>query len=321
MDIYDRKEIFRLEPLIPLLLSIHGVAILFYFSHPGWRWLLVVATVLVAATALVERATTLRGVAARAWATAAIGLILIASTGMTRSFLTLWCFVLSATYPIIIPSWQGMAIPALLCLVYGSFYLFDPFPVPPLVIFSRCIFMVFIGAVTHSFGRGLIRLAEAEYLASTDPLTGLYNRRYFFMQGEKEMERARRSGLPMAVLLLDCDDFKTINDRHGHEVGDKVMKGIAACVKKVVRKIDIPARIGGDEMGVILPGTDKSGAASLSRRLEEAITSTTIDAGGHSIVPSVSIGIGVLGADTRSFQDILSAADHDMYRKKRSKKA
>ncbi len=321
MNIYDRKEIYRLEPLIPLFLSIHGVAILSYFSHPGWRWLLVVATALVAATATSERSTTLRGVAARAWATATIALLLISSTGMTGSFFTLWCFVLSATYPVIIPSWQGMAIPALLSLAYGSFYFFDPFPVPPLVIFSRCIFMIFVGAVTHSFGKGLIRLAEAEHLASTDPLTGLYNRRYFFMQGKKEMERAKRSGLPMAVLLMDCDDFKLINDHYGHEVGDKVLRNLGGCIRRVVRKIDMPARIGGDELGVILPGTDKSGAASLRRRLEEAITSITIDAGGDSIVPSVSIGIGVLGADTPSFQDILSAADHDMYQKKRSKKA
>src|SRR5215831_4174107 len=104
--------------------------------------------------------------------------------------------------------------------------------------------------------------------AVTDPLTGLYNRRLFSETFEKELNRARRYGLPLGLVIMDLHRFKEVNDKHGHPRGDEVLRAAAATLKKALRTSDSAFRIGGDEFALLLPQTDAEQALALSRRVE-----------------------------------------------------
>ena len=104
--------------------------------------------------------------------------------------------------------------------------------------------------------------------AVTDPLTGLYNRRLFSENFEKELNRSRRYGSPLGLVVLDLHRFKEVNDKHGHPRGDEVLRAAAATLKKALRTSDSAFRIGGDEFALLLPQTDAEQALALSRRVE-----------------------------------------------------
>ena len=117
---------------------------------------------------------------------------------------------------------------------------------------------------------------EMERLAHTDFLTGLYNRRFFMQRLAEETERVKRGHQPMSVLLLDMDGFKTVNDTHGHDVGDRVLQVIASVTQEVKRISDVSARIGGEEFAMLLPDTDREGAIKLAQRLRRTINEQII---------------------------------------------
>jgi len=108
-------------------------------------------------------------------------------------------------------------------------------------------------------------------LAQTDPLTGLYNRRYLMKVLDQEMERTRRTGLPTSLIMLDLDYFKRFNDTYGHSFGDIVLQRVALIFKDNVRKLDILCRYGGDEFALVLPGTRLPQAVRLAERLKEIL--------------------------------------------------
>jgi diguanylate cyclase (GGDEF)-like protein len=108
--------------------------------------------------------------------------------------------------------------------------------------------------------------------AVTDPLTGLYNRRLFAESFEKELNRARRYGLPLGIVLLDLHRFKEVNDRYGHPRGDEVLRAAAVTLQKALRTSDSAFRIGGDEFALLLPQTDAAQSLALSRRIESVFT-------------------------------------------------
>src|SRR5271163_2231885 len=110
-------------------------------------------------------------------------------------------------------------------------------------------------------------LKKLQLNAVTDPLTGLYNRRLFAEAFEKELNRARRYGQPLGLVILDLHRFKEVNDKHGHPAGDEVLRAAAATLKKALRTSDSAFRIGGDEFAVLLPQTDAAQALALSRRV------------------------------------------------------
>jgi diguanylate cyclase (GGDEF)-like protein len=110
--------------------------------------------------------------------------------------------------------------------------------------------------------------------AVTDPLTGLYNRRLFAESFEKELNRARRYGLPLGIVILDLHRFKEVNDKYGHPRGDEVLRAAAATLQKALRTSDSAFRIGGDEFAVLLPQTDAAQALALSRRIESVFVET-----------------------------------------------
>src|SRR3984957_9233887 len=110
-------------------------------------------------------------------------------------------------------------------------------------------------------------LKKLQVNAVTDPLTGLYNRRLFSEGFEKELNRARRYGLPLGLVMLDLHRFKEVNDKHGHPGGDEVLRAAATTLKKALRTSDSAFRIGGDEFALLLPHTDAAQALALSRRV------------------------------------------------------
>jgi two-component system, cell cycle response regulator len=159
-------------------------------------------------------------------------------------------------------------------------------------------------------------LRELERLSLTDELTGLYNRRGFFMLGEQQLECARRARLPLLLMYADVDGLKRVNDTHGHAAGDRLLADAARIMTATFRSADIVARIGGDEFA-ILAQLAKADAHRPELRLLEKID-TRNDA--HPTLPPIglSIGIELLQPEaTRALGDFLSAADARMYERRR----
>jgi diguanylate cyclase (GGDEF)-like protein len=115
--------------------------------------------------------------------------------------------------------------------------------------------------------------AEVQHLAITDPLMGIYNRRYFFSAATREYERARRHHHPLAVIIADLDDFKQINDRYGHPIGDRVLQEVSGMFRRELRSIDLLARYGGEEIVMLLPETECSGVITVVERLRSRLMS------------------------------------------------
>lgn len=170
-----------------------------------------------------------------------------------------------------------------------------------------------IGAclVQQEQGEALLRLAE------TDPLTWLFNRRHFDKRLEAETNRALRAEHLLALLMVDVDRFKLINDRFGHRVGDQVLKSVASALKQAVRLYDVPTRYGGDEFAVILPEADAAAAEAVATRITDELARNPLVADGRGPVPiSVSIGVATVDPDVRTPTDLVGAADARMYRAK-----
>jgi diguanylate cyclase (GGDEF)-like protein len=160
-------------------------------------------------------------------------------------------------------------------------------------------------------GRYADRLAE---LSRTDPLTGLANARVFNPGLEREIERSRRSGLPLSLLLLDLDELKVINDRCGHAGGDRVLREIAGAIRRELRAADIGARLGGDEFAVLAVGASLESGQALAERLRLAISSDVATEVG---IP-VSVSIGVVAFDptadgSTDSQALTQAVDRALY--------
>jgi len=155
--------------------------------------------------------------------------------------------------------------------------------------------------------------------ANTDTLTHLKNRRWFYTQADQNLGDCRRSGRDMSVLLLDIDYFKKVNDTYGHHAGDEVLSKIAALLVNMVRHVDTVARFGGEEFAVLLPETNRLGAAVMAERIRAAIEKEEIQIDGWRIPTTVSIGIATLDAEmVESIDQLLNIADRRLYLAKNS---
>ena len=156
--------------------------------------------------------------------------------------------------------------------------------------------------------------------ALVDSLTGLANRRLCEAALEKEIARAERFEEPLAVIVADLDDFKLVNDRHGHATGDQVLREFANALKGTVREIDLAGRWGGEEFVVALPGTDLAGGALLGERVRKAFAKRVIVApNGARLTVTASIGVAAF-AGQGGVNELLAAADTALYRAKRAGK-
>ncbi|MGI5942848.1 MAG: GGDEF domain-containing protein [Pelotomaculaceae bacterium] len=154
-------------------------------------------------------------------------------------------------------------------------------------------------------------------LTNTDPLTEIYNKRYLEKILPLEIERSIRSKLPLAVIFIDLDNFKNINDNMGHAAGDSVLRIVSETILVNIRKIDIPVRYGGDEFVLILPATGYEGANILLKRLQKALSELSVQ-GCQKI--GLSGGIAIFPDDGNTAEEIISIADQRMYKNKRPQK-
>jgi len=155
-----------------------------------------------------------------------------------------------------------------------------------------------------------------ERLAMTDELTGLMNRRAFFIQGNKEINRAQRHQTPLSLLMLDVDGFKTVNDRYGHDAGDRALQHVALKLIENVREIDMIARMGGEEFSLLLPNTGADDAVILAERVRLAIEQESCQIQDQTINLTVSIGVASYIKNISNLETILKQADDRMYQAK-----
>ncbi|HEV7165481.1 MAG TPA: two-component regulator propeller domain-containing protein [Gammaproteobacteria bacterium] len=159
-------------------------------------------------------------------------------------------------------------------------------------------------------------IKDLENLATTDGLTRLYNRRTFLQRAESEFERSRRYGRPLSVLMLDVDHFKMVNDNHGHEVGDRVLRVLADEFRRNLRQQDVLGRYGGEEFVAYLPETFPGVAQEVAERLRKSIESLRVPVERDSIRITLSIGIATLRPHDRDISALIISADQALYEAK-----
>lgn len=157
---------------------------------------------------------------------------------------------------------------------------------------------------------------KLELLAITDGLTEVFNHRYFMEQIHESFANARDQMIPLSLLMIDIDHFKTFNDDHGHMTGDFVLREIASILKSSCRKNDLVARYGGEEFAIILPGVNPHEAAKMAERIRSVVENHHLSDGGHTQRVTVSIGIAASGPHIATVNDLISAADRALYRAK-----
>ncbi|HWP83731.1 MAG TPA: diguanylate cyclase [Terriglobia bacterium] len=156
--------------------------------------------------------------------------------------------------------------------------------------------------------------ARLELLSHTDQITQIYNRHYFFQVAQHFWEESRRYKLPLTVMMMDLDDFKSINDRYGHLFGDYVLQQVAARLKSITRKVDILARYGGEEIVLLAPNTDLATGKVLADRLRLAVASEPYVMGACSSTVTISVGISGTELDEfASFEALLDSSDQALY--------
>jgi diguanylate cyclase (GGDEF)-like protein/PAS domain S-box-containing protein len=164
------------------------------------------------------------------------------------------------------------------------------------------------------------RLEERlRHLADHDPLTGLRNRRLFEADLELQVGRCQRYGESAALLVIDLDGFKQVNDSHGHGVGDDALRAVARTLTRRLRTTDLLARLGGDEFAVLLPHVDRRGAERVAADLTRVIATCAVDAGETVLHLSGSVGFTLIDREARDDEQILAEADRAMYAAKRAK--
>jgi diguanylate cyclase (GGDEF)-like protein len=157
------------------------------------------------------------------------------------------------------------------------------------------------------------RYEEILAQCSRDPLTGVLNRRHFEYLSEKELMRSKRYGYPLSVVFFDLDDFKKVNDSHGHAVGDLVLKGMAEVLKKSLRSEDAAARFGGEEFVMLLPQTDLPGAQTIAERILLSVRDSELAPG---IRVTFSGGVASFPRHGDTIQELLEFADKGLYEAK-----
>jgi diguanylate cyclase (GGDEF)-like protein/PAS domain S-box-containing protein len=158
---------------------------------------------------------------------------------------------------------------------------------------------------------------EFKKLANTDPLTDLYNRRFFTEQAEREYHRAKRYSLSLTLFTIDIDHFKSINDKFGHPVGDQVLIEVTKKLTATLRQTDILARIGGEEFSILLPETSAQAGIVLAERIRKEQNKLTIIGDWQGAIKlSISIGVSSFLSDDESFDAMFSRADKALYQAK-----
>jgi diguanylate cyclase (GGDEF)-like protein len=182
---------------------------------------------------------------------------------------------------------------------------------------TEAAYLIVLGVAMTGMAQLQRTQTELERLATLDELTGALSARAFSERLTQELERNRRYSRPLALLYLDLDDFKAVNDQHGHQIGDAVLRLVADATRRAVRQSDIIGRLGGDEFGVLMPETEGAVAEAAATRLATDIRTVF-----HG-TPSVTASIGLVSTTndaTTGAEELLRRADRAMYEAKRTGK-
>lgn len=237
-----------------------------------------------------------------------VNLIVWASRAVSVVFTTavVAFFVLTAADQ----AWQYIVYPllAVLPLTYG-------------IVSARYIRLMHVDLLRRYQAKLWLRTTELEKMASHDELTQLYNRRYFYDRFREGLERSRISKQSLALILLDIDGLKTLNDEYGHAVGDALIASLGRVIEKHIRTSDVPARLGGDEFAILMPDTDKRGAFTLAQRLWTELEDRPMyEHEGIRLMLSVSIGVSGYPWGGEDIDEMIRWADADMYANKVSRR-
>jgi diguanylate cyclase (GGDEF)-like protein len=161
-------------------------------------------------------------------------------------------------------------------------------------------------------------IAESREMSVRDSLTHWFNRSHGLMALEMELRRGFRSGAPLALLMLDIDQFKAVNDTHGHLHGDAVLRGVASHVEGLLRLSDIKCRYGGDEFLIILPETPPAGAVHVAEHIRDAVAALELTIGADRVLVKCSVGVAIAAAGELDPEKLIARADAALYRAKRA---
>jgi len=175
------------------------------------------------------------------------------------------------------------------------------------VVWAACAMLERMTAQSFAYRRRL------QQEASTDALTGLHNRREFEQAMVREMERARRMQVALSLAIIDIDFFKRINDQHGHDAGDAVLREVARALRVRIRKSDLLARIGGEEFALVMLGTQPPGAWVVLERLRERVAALRVSAGGREVACTISIGMTDRVETDADWTTLYKRADQALY--------
>lgn len=177
--------------------------------------------------------------------------------------------------------------------------------------------IIFLGYVREQdTKRVFLMTVDLKHAASTDFLTGLPNRAHILEVAQTELARANRHDHPLSFLMVDIDNFKSINDNHGHAVGDLVLRTFADTARRSIREIDYAGRLGGEEFLFVLAETDQTGAYDVAQRIRDAVEAMEVTTMQGSVTVTVSIGVTVRSSSGHSIDFLLHNADRALYRAK-----
>jgi diguanylate cyclase (GGDEF)-like protein len=173
--------------------------------------------------------------------------------------------------------------------------------------------------LTHQFVLGMRRALlyqKVQAMAITDGLTGVFSRRFFTERCQEELARSKKFRYDFAFLMVDLDHFKEFNDRYGHLVGDVLLREVARLIKEALRQIDLVGRYGGEEISILLPETDATGARFAAERIRQAVAATSIAAYDEHLQITISAGIAVYPQHGGHLEDLIEKADRALYEAK-----
>lgn len=233
----------------------------------------------------------------------------------------LWFFVNVPGVFILLGPRVGWGITVLTVVVLFVSNAFMPAPYSGNAMATATLSLVYLGVFFNVYGARSMsyflrmrdynrQLAE---MASHDMLTGVLNARAYYATCEQHIQIARRAHQPYAVLFVDLDHFKSVNDKHGHAAGDTVLKTVAQCLGASIRKSDALGRIGGEEFSVFMPNTPRAGAVQLAESLRQAIESCNPSTGELTLRITASIGVAVCDRAAEDMLSIQQKADQAMY--------
>jgi diguanylate cyclase (GGDEF)-like protein len=247
--------------------------------------------------------------------------VLVALTGGAASpfFFALPLIVVGAA--IVVPPGIALALTAGAALAYLAAVLAGRPAIDAAWLATVGVNLAALGLVAYvgmAIGREQRRARDdANRLATVDPLTGLRTRPFLFGALEPELARSQRTGRAFCQLMIDRDDLKVINDRHGHLAGDRALRHVGDVIRAGTRLIDTGARFGGDEFVVLLPETDPTGGWVLAEKIRNGVAEAGLDVDGARIPTSVSVGLVSCPQDADTLGELLERADEAMYRSKR----